>query len=244
MSVHPKIFPIASNYPQFHWSSTRYEPAIEESKMLTTKRKIMKSIIIAIICFISSSTFAQSNYEKSMGQAMGLWQSGEIQKAAALLERIAQAEKDNWIPTYYQAMILTTAAFREKDKEAQTKYIQSAEDILNNSMQDNNSEWLVLRAMNKTALMVTDPMTKAKELSPIIIGLYKKALAITPSNPRAVLGLAEFQMNAKKYFNQDSSKECEDVKKAVSLFNEEKPAAPFAPSWGKDRAEQILKACK
>ncbi|RKO70589.1 hypothetical protein D7322_16980 [Sphingobacterium puteale] len=204
----------------------------------------MKSIIIVIICFISSTAFAQNNYEKSMGQAMSLWQSGEIEKASGLLERISQAEKDNWIPNYYQAMILTTAAFKEKNKETQAKYIQSAEDILNNSTQDNNSEWLVLRAMNKTALMLTDPMTKAKELSPITIGFYKKALAINPNNPRAILGLAEFQMNAKKYFNQDSSKECEDVKKAVSLFNEEKPAAPFAPSWGKDRAEQILKACK
>ncbi|NPE45323.1 tetratricopeptide repeat protein [Sphingobacterium prati] len=204
----------------------------------------MKSIITVIICLISSTTFAQSNYEKSMGQAMSLWRSGEIQKASALLERISQAEKDNWIPAYYQAMILTAAAFREKDKEAQMRYIQSAETILNNGLQENNSEWLVLKAMNTTALMVTDPMTKAKELSPVIISLYKKALAITPNNPRAVLGLAEFQMNAKKYFNQDSSKECEDVKKAVSLFNEEKVTVPFSPSWGKDRAEQILKVCK
>ena len=204
----------------------------------------MKSILITIICFISSCTFAQGNFEKGMGQAMNLWQSGEIQQATALLERIAQAEKDNWIPAYYQAMVLTTASFREKNKETQAKYIQSAEDILNNTAQDNNSEWLVLRAMNKTALMITDPMTKAKELSPSIIGLYKKAIAISPNNPRAVLGLAEFQLNAKKYFSQDTSKECEDVKKALSLFNEEKATVPFAPSWGKDRAEQLVKECK
>lgn len=204
----------------------------------------MKSFIIALICLISGSTFAQSNFEKSMGQAMSLWQSGETQKAAALLGRISQAEKDNWIPAYYQAMVLTTASFREKNKETQTKYIQSAEEILNNSAQDNNSEWLVLRAMNQTALMITDPMTKAKELSPKIIGLYKKAITLAPNNPRAVLGLAEFQINAKKYFNQDTSKECEDVKKALSLFGEEKTTTPFAPSWGKDRAEQLIKECK
>ena len=203
----------------------------------------MKSIIIAIICLISSTTFAQSNFEKSMGQAMGLWQSGETQKAAALLERISQVEKNNWIPAYYQAMVFTTASFKEKNKETQAKYIQSAEDILNSAAQDNNPEWLILRAMNKTALMITDPMTKGKELSPIIMGLYKKALALAPNNPRAVLGLAEFQMNAKKYFNQDTRKECEDVKKALSLFNEQKVSIPFAPSWGKDRAEQLLKEC-
>lgn len=204
----------------------------------------MKSFIIVFICLISGSAFAQGNFEKSMGQAMSLWQSGETQKAAALLERIAQAEKDNWIPAYYQAMVLTTASFREKNKETQAKYIQSAEEILNNSAQDNNSEWLVLRAMNQTALMITDPMTKGKELSPKIIGLYKKAISLAPNNPRAVLGLAEFQINAKKYFNQDTNKECEDVKKALSLFGEEKITKPFAPSWGKDRAEQLVKECK
>jgi hypothetical protein len=87
-------------------------------------------------------------------------------------------------------------------------------------------------------------MTKAKELSTKIIGLYKKAITLAPNNPRAVLGLAEFQINAKKYFNQDTSKECEDVKKALSLFGEEKTTTPFAPSWGKDRAEQLIKECK
>lgn len=200
--------------------------------------------MITLICLLSSSLFAQSMYEKGMGEAMALWQSGQTQQAAAKFERIAQVEKENWIPAYYQAMVLTTASFREKDKEIQMKYIETASTILNDGKQDDNAEWLVLKAMNETASMLTDPMAKGKELSPVIIGLYKKALVIAPNNPRATLGLAEFQFNAKKYFNQDTSKECEEARKALSLLGEEKQSVPFAPSWGKDRAEKLLKECK
>ena len=204
----------------------------------------MKTAILILMCLLATKASAQRNYEKNMTEAMTLWRSGQAQQAAAKLESIAQAAKDNWIPAYYQAMVLTTAAFTEQDQELRVKYVEASEAILDDSKQDNNAEWLVLRAMNKTAFMLTDPMTKGKELAPIIIGYYQKALAIAPNNPRARLGIAEFQLNSKKYFNQDISQECEDVRKALSLFDEEKVTIPFAPSWGRDRAVQILKECK
>lgn len=97
--------------------------------------------------------------------------------------------------------------------------------------------------MNLVAELTTDPMTKSKTLAPTIYALYEKAIQLDPNNPRAVLGLAEFQIGSKKYFKQDISKECEAVKKALDLFETHKPALPFAPAWGKERAEQIVQNC-
>lgn len=204
----------------------------------------MKTLIITILCCISTIVSAQGNYEQSMKQALDYWKSNESQKAIAQFERISQVEKNNWIPTYYQAMILTTSAFQENDIQKKSKLIESSASLLNDKNQDNNSEWLVLKAMNRIAELTIDPMTKARELSPEIIALYKKAIALKPENPRAILGMAEFEMNTKKYFNQETSKECEAIQKALSLFSNEKPSVLFAPSWGKDRAEQIVKDCK
>jgi len=203
----------------------------------------MKTLIIAFIALFSVATYAQSPYEKGMSQGLALWKSGNTTEAAAQFERIAQAEPDNWIPLYYQALIGTTTAFSIRDPEEKLKLIENTKIILNNSSQDRNSEWLTLKAMNLVAELTTDPMTKSKTLAPTIYALYEKAIQLDPNNPRAVLGLAEFQIGSKKYFKQDISKECEAVKKALDLFETHKPALPFAPAWGKERAEKIVQNC-
>lgn len=203
----------------------------------------MKTLIIVFFVLFSVTTYAQSPYEKGMIQGLALWKSGKTTEAAAHFERIAQAEPENWIALYYQALIGTTAAFATSDQEEKLKLIENTKIILNNSSQDRNSEWLTLKAMNLVAELTTDPMTKSQTLAPTIYALYEKAIQLDPNNPRAVLGLAEFQIGSKKYFKQDTSKECEAVKKALNLFETHKPTLPFAPTWGKERAEHIVQNC-
>ncbi|UIR55798.1 hypothetical protein LZQ00_16215 [Sphingobacterium sp. SRCM116780] len=203
----------------------------------------MKTLITALVFLFSTTAFAQSAYEKGMQQGLTLWKSDKSTEAAAQFERVSQVEKENWIPVYYQALVLTTSAFATNDMEEKATLISSAQHLLENSAQENNSEWLTLKAMNLIADLTTDPMTKAKTLSPTIMALYEKAIQLDPTNPRAAMGIAEFQMGSKKYFNQDISKECEAVKKALNLFEVQKSTIPFAPTWGKERAEQIIQNC-
>jgi len=203
----------------------------------------MKTLIIAFFVLFSIATYAQSPYEKGMIQGLALWKSGKTTEAAAQFERIAQAEPEKWIPLYYQALIGTTSAFVTQDIEEKLRLIQNNKNILNNNSQENNSEWLTLKAMNLVAELTTDPMSKAQRLTPTIYALYEKAIQLNPNNPRAVLGLAEFQIGSKKYFKQDISKECEAAKKALNLFETQQSNLPFAPTWGKERAEKIIQNC-
>jgi hypothetical protein len=64
----------------------------------------MKHLIVLLILTLSISLSAQSAYEKGMQSAMGLWSEGKNNEAVAMFERIAAAEKDNWLPNYYVAL--------------------------------------------------------------------------------------------------------------------------------------------
>lgn len=211
--------------------------------MKTLNTKKLKTFIIAFIVLFSTAAFAQSPYEKGMTQGLALWQSGKATEAAAQFERIAQAEPENWIPVYYQAFIGITSSFTIQNTEEKLKMIENNKRLLNNSSQENNSEWLTLKALNLLAELTTDPMTKSQTLAPAISALYQKAIELDPKNPRAALGLVEFQIGSKKYFKQDISKECEAAKKALNLFETQQSNLPFAPNWGKERAEQIVQNC-
>ena len=50
-------------------------------------------------------------------------------------------------------------------------------------------------------------------------------------------------MGAARFFGQPITPYCKQVEKALALFETDKPKK-FYPSWGKDRAQEILMQCK
>ena len=92
----------------------------------------MKHLIVLLLATVSISVTAQTAYEKGMQKALGLWSEGKSTEAVAMFERIAGAEKDNWLPNYYVALVSTTTAFNIKDKtqvDALLKKAQTALDV-------------------------------------------------------------------------------------------------------------------
>jgi len=204
----------------------------------------MKTKLLFLTLLITTGVWAQAPYEKSMNTGMQLWQSGKNVEAIAQFGRITNVGENDWIPAYYQALVTIVTAFDTSDMDDKNSLIQQATTILDSHPdQDNNPEWLVLKALAITAELTTDPSTKGQVLSPKIIALYEKARNLAPHNPRVILGLSEFQMQSKRYFHEDTSSECEIIKKALHLFDTQRSEVPFAPSWGKERAEQIISTC-
>jgi hypothetical protein len=205
----------------------------------------MIRLITLFVLFICGLVTAQSNYETGMQKAMVLWGEGKPAEASALFERIAAAEKTNWLPQYYVALVNTTEAFGISDKEkinALLTKAQAAQDSAD-ALSPDNAELLVMQAMIHTAWIVYDPMTNGMKLSGKVNAIYARALKLAPNNPRVVFGKAEFEMGSAKYFGNDTTALCADVERAVTLFANFKPEAAFSPNWGKDRAEETLKEC-
>ena len=206
----------------------------------------MKKIITTIVLFISSLVSAQGQFEQGMGKAFQLWGEGKNTEASAMFERIAAAEKTSWLPNYYVALVNTTTAFGTKDKEQISLLLNKAQCALDVELikTPNNAELLVMQAMIHTAWITFDPMTNGQKLSATVMGLYAKAQAIAPENPRVIFGKAEFEIGAAQFWGTDTKPMCAQIEKAIGLFATFKPETPFSPKWGLDRAQAALKNCK
>lgn len=206
----------------------------------------MKTIIITTALIISSLLTAQTSFEQGMGKALGLWGEGKAKEASDLMERIAAAEKNNWLPNYYVALINTTEAFNPANKEKVPAMISKAQDAIDNAtlISPNNDEIMVVQAMLYTVVLLQDPMTNGVKYTGLVMEQYGKALAINPNNPRAVFSKAEFEIGSAKYWGTDTKPMCAQIEKSIQLFANFKPETPFSPKWGLDRAQEALKGCK
>lgn len=156
----------------------------------------MLKIATTIALFICSILTAQTQYEQGMSKALGLWQEGKVTESTALFERIASAEKNNWLPNYYIALMNSTSAIGMQDKEKMTAMANKAQSALDIEVikTPDNPELLIVQALIHTVWLVSDPMTNGQKLSPKIMELYEKASKIAPENPRVILSKAEFEI--------------------------------------------------
>ncbi|WP_417940097.1 hypothetical protein [Flavobacterium sp. RS13.1] len=206
----------------------------------------MKKIITLIALFVVALASAQTQFEKGMEKAFGLWKEGKNDEASAMFERIAAAEKTSYLPNYYVALINTTSVFTEKDKTKIDLLLTKAQDALDKEIikDQNNAELYVLQALIYTGYVVADPMTNGMKYSAKVMEAYAKAKAIDPNNPRAVFGEADYQLGGAKWTGVDTKPLCVQVDKAIELFATFKPETPFSPKWGLDRALEAQKTCK
>lgn len=205
----------------------------------------MEKVFLIFYFLVSNIISAQGNYDQGMTKALELWKEGKATEASALFERIASAEKDNWLPNYYVALVNTTSAFRTKDGKELEGLLGKAQKALDSELNKGaeNAELLVLQAMIHTARIAFDPMNKGATLSGTVLQLYNEAEAISPNNPRVVLSKAQFEMGSAKFFNSDTTPICLRIEKSIVLFDNFKPESPFYPNWGKEQAEKVLKGC-
>jgi len=200
----------------------------------------MKTLALLLSLLISQLTFAQEKYQKAMGEALATWGQGKHEEAMRKMERIASAEKDNWIPRYYQALIAAMSSFQEQDPAKKMALLKISYDLIPQDNDKSNAEWHILKATALSSELMMDPMNNATRLFPLIISNYEKAKALEPNNPRAISGLASFNIHSKKYMGGNTDQEYKDLQKALSLFNDQKSDIPFYPTWGKEQVEKML----
>lgn len=205
----------------------------------------MTRIITTLALFILTLSNAQTQFEQGMGKALGLWREGKPQEATALFERIASAEKQNWLPNYYIAMVNCTEAFKPENKEQASLLVEKAQKAIDDAtlISPENPEIMVMQAMIYTATIVQDPMTYGMKYSMLANEQYAKAKAIAPKNPRVVFCSADFAIGGARWTGADVKALCKEVEDSIQLFANFKPETPFHPSWGLDRAKQTLENC-
>lgn len=213
------------------------------------KRTIF-TIVLAVL--MSCSVFANDDqkYYKVMGEAIGEMFGADsnegIKAAINKFERVSMVEKDKWEPAYYAAFGYLKLYENAKTSAEKDQYIDQAIQKVKEGLKlaENEDELHAMKGYVYMMKMVIDPMSRAPEYSPVIIGAYQKALAIDGKNPRAWYLLGQMQLGTASFMGGSTEEGCTSIKNAVENFEDEKPATPIAPSWGKEAATQAATKCQ
>jgi len=151
-----------------------------------------KLILIAVVSFLVTGTFAQSEkYMASMKSNIAAIDTSFKNPANLLdlankFERIATAEKNQWLAYYYAALCQVNYTYMEKDKTKIDAIADKATELINkaDALQPNNSEISCIKSMIASSHMMVDPMTRYMEYGPESQSHIDAAMQLDPANPR------------------------------------------------------------
>ncbi|MFT4576613.1 MAG: hypothetical protein ACI9SI_001542 [Polaribacter sp.] len=206
----------------------------------------MKKVTLLLVLIFATNITAQTEYEKGMNKAFELWGTQKNNEATQLFERISNAEKDNWLPSYYAATVMIVEGFSIKDETALTTHLNKAQEFLDKAkaISKNNPEIMITQALLNTVYVAFDGQKYGMSLSGENVQLYEQALQVAPNNPRVVLGKAQWGIGGAKFFGQSTEPFCKEIERSITLFKKEKKKGAFHPFGGIERAEEALKECK
>lgn len=208
----------------------------------------MKQIIIILAMLFAGQLMAQTKYESGMQK--GLEQFAAVKSvedmaaASAFFERIADAEKDKWLPYYYAAYTnhLTGWMNPKADKD---KVAEKSKDLLSKAEAlERNAETYCMRQMIAIQQMTVDPMSRWQTYGTEATNALTEAKKIDANNPRIYLLDGQTLMNTPEAFGGGKAVAKKLFEKAVALYGDFKPASPMHPTWGKDDAVKLLAACQ
>jgi hypothetical protein len=208
----------------------------------------MKKLFVILAMFLFATTHAQKfegAMEKGMMQFKDAKSPDEMLATSAFFERVADAEKDKWLPYYYAAQTQILAAWMnsksDKDKVAEkaNALILKAELI-----SPNNSEIYCLKQMTAVMQLTVDAMSRWQTYGAIAAEAIAKAKAADATNPRPYMLEGQYLMNVPEAFGGGKAVAKKILEKSLSMFESFKPASPFHPNWGKEQATTSLAACQ
>lgn len=213
-----------------------------------------KLIISAALIAASIVSFAQSDkYIGAMQKNLAAMDTSFKSPANLLtlannFERIATAEKTQWLAFYYAALCQINYAYMQMQgnmgvvdgiADKATLLIAKAD-----SLQPNNSEISCVKSMIATAHMIVDPMSRWQQYGPIVEQHNAAAIKQDATNPRPYYLKGENLKGTPEQFGGGCKTAKPELQKSLELFGTFKPASELHPNWGKQRVEMLLNECK
>lgn len=217
-----------------------------------------KTIFILMTSLVGTTVFAQTNiapaaqsdkYVKAMEAlvpAVDTTHSFEgLEDLANSFERIANAEKVQWLPFYYAALCNINMAnmyFQQERLEKIDPLVDKAEPMLKKAeeLEPNNSEVSLLKKMFNTAKMMADPMSRYMVYGAAASEALETAKKLDPENPRVYLmeGIDRYYTPEQYGGSKEEGKKL--FQEAAKKFETFKPASSIHPSWGMGQVKYFL----
>jgi hypothetical protein len=212
----------------------------------------MKKIILFFAIYLTaSSVFAQGEkYNNAMKANLAAIDTSFRNPANLIVlansfERIAAAEKNQWLPYYYAAFLHVNYGFVNADKSKTDMIADKAAALIStaDSLSPNNSEISCVKSMIASCRLMVDPMKRYMQYGPESSLNLEKAILEDPSNPRPYLLKGQGLKYTPEQFGGGCKTAMEQLETATAKFATFKPASELHPDWGKTLAEKILAEC-
>jgi hypothetical protein len=214
-----------------------------------------KSILIIAASILTTAVFAQSEkYVKAMEQKLAGFDSIRsnegLQDNANAFERIADAEKTQWLPYYYAAISNINLGYNYAfaagpmggNPDKVDPLADKAEGLLNKAetLSKDNSEIFLAKKMIASLRMMGDVMNRYMTYGPVSEEALATAKKLNPSNPRVYVleGIDKFQ--TPEQFGGSKTEAKELLEKAKKLYETTSPESSIHPTWGRGMMEFFL----
>lgn len=210
----------------------------------------MKTTLTLIWLVATLATHANDKYVETMKKHIeALYTDSTVeayQSTINALERIASAEKDKWEPSYYMAFGYVMMANIDTDATRKDRYLDQATAAMEKAkaLAPQESEVIVMEGFIYMIRLTIDPATRGAQYSGLAYQSFSKAVAVNPGNPRALAMLAQLQYGTAQFFGSPTTEACDTNRKALALFDADKPANPLSPVWGKSVAKAMSLQCE
>lgn len=211
------------------------------------KKLILSTIVLlaSIVAFAQSEKFTAAMKKNLAAMDNAFKTPPDLLDVSNNFERIANAEKNQWLPYYYAAFCQVNYGLIQQDKDKMDGYADKATELIAkaDSLSPNNSEISCVKSMIATCHMLVNPMQRFQEYGQESTGNMETAMQQDATNPRPYL----LKGQNLKYTPEQFGGGCKAAKPllqtAADKFASFKPASDISPNWGMDRVNALLKDC-
>lgn len=160
-----------------------------------------------------------------------------IQPLANAFERIANAEKDEWLPHYYTAYCniqLALAAMNKQETDKVAGYNDKAQAALDKAkeLKHDESEVLAMQGYIYMARIWENMMVNGAIYGPKANAEWEKAMEANPDNPRPYALYGQSTYFTPEFFGGGAAAALPYFQKAAEKFETFKPESSIHPDWG------------
>ena len=203
-------------------------------------------IVLLVVFYTGSAKADDSRYVNAMKKNITQIDSlKDLESAVALTNsflRIANAEKDKWLPYYYVSYLNVITSYIDTVKNNKDGYLDLADKYiaLADSLQPDESEIYVVKGMIMQARLQIDPMSRYMKYANAMSAAFKKASELDPANPRP-----DYLSGMNVYYTPESFGGGPNAAKplfdsALKKFKEFVPKDELMPTWGKESLESFV----
>ena len=212
----------------------------------------MKHLLVFVVAITASFMLrAQSDkyvnaMKSNIAQLDSAHDPNKLADLANSFERIADAEKSQWLPYYYAAYCQVMNSYMEPDKSKDDALADKADQLIKKAEQLNggeNSETCVIKSMIASAHLMVDPQNRWMQYGQSSSVEMAKAKTMDPTNPRPLLLEGQTKFYTPEQYGGSKSEAKQLFTKALQLFDQFKPSSDLHPTWGKAATNYFLQQC-